>query len=186
MRRAHGLILNTFDELEGPILLFEGPPSSQDLFNWPTTCPLKYRLDQAQQCQTFSNSCTSSMWDVDPNCISWLDQKLNKSVVYVSFGSLATITRDQFLELWAGLVQSKKYFLWAVRPNLIIGNDLDYGSSPIELLEGTKERGLMVGCVPQEEILAHRAIGGFLTQCGWNAVLEGMIHKSGTSDLHQK
>ncbi|ONK54868.1 uncharacterized protein A4U43_UnF10300 [Asparagus officinalis] len=30
------------------------------------------------------------------------------------------------------------------------------------------------GWAPQTAILAHKAVGGFMTQCGWNAVLESV------------
>nr|XP_019707779.2 UDP-glucose:2-hydroxyflavanone C-glucosyltransferase [Elaeis guineensis] len=44
-------------------------------------------------------------------------------------------------------------------------------------LERVKDRGLVVkGWVDQEEILRHRAIGGFLSHCGANSVFEAAFH----------
>ena len=62
------------------------------------------------------------------------------------------------MEIQAGLVRSEKYFMWLVQPDMVTGTDPD-GPTPDELLEGTKERGLVVGWVPQKEILAHQ-VGG--------------------------
>ena len=38
---------------------------------------------------------------------------------------------------------------------------------------------MLVFCVvwtPQVEILAHRATGGFVSHCGWNSILESLLH----------
>ena len=79
------------------------------------------------------------------------------------------------MEIWHGLVDSKKRFLWAIRPDMVAGDDAGGDRVPAELVQGTRERGFMVGWAPQEEVLAHRAVGGFLTHGGWNSTLESVV-----------
>ena len=171
-KNTNGIILNTFEDLEGPILTKIRSQYSKIYPIGPLHAHLKYRLGKENQ--ALSNNSSSSLWEVDQGCISWLDQKPNKSVVYVSFGSIATLTSDQLMEIWAGLVGSNYYFLWVIRPNVIFGDGLD-SPTPDELLEGTKKRGYIVKWAPQDEVLAHRAVGGFLTHSGWNSTLESIV-----------
>ncbi|KMT13924.1 hypothetical protein BVRB_4g077650 [Beta vulgaris subsp. vulgaris] len=171
-KQAHAFILNTFEDLEDPTLSLIRSECSKVYSLGPLHAHLKYKLSQKET--TLCNNSSSNLWEVDQSCISWLDQKPNKSVVYVSFGSLTILTKDQLREFWAGLVHSKKYFLWVIRPNLIIGSELD-NPTPDDLLEGTKKRGCLVKWAPQQEVLAHRAIGGFLTHSGWNSTLESIV-----------
>ncbi|KAK7407193.1 hypothetical protein VNO78_08897 [Psophocarpus tetragonolobus] len=104
-------------------------------------------------------------------CMTWLDSQPLKSVmIYVSFGSVATMTRERLVEIWYGLVSSKKLFLCVVRPD-IAGPAGDPDPEPAELEMETKERGFIVGWAPQEEVLGHKAIGGFLTHSGCNSSL---------------
>lgn len=77
------------------------------------------------------------------------------------------------MEIWHGLVNSKKRFLWAIRPDMVAGKGEE--DLPTELAEGTKERGCMVEWVPQQEVLGHVAVGGFMTHSGWNSTLESMV-----------
>ncbi|KAM4093874.1 hypothetical protein ACB094_06G152100 [Castanea mollissima] len=102
----------------------------------------------------------NSLFEVDKSCMVWLDAQPLKYVIYVSFGSITVMTKDELMEFWYGLVNSKKH-----------GKD----QIPLELFEGTKDRGYMVGWVPQEEVLAHQALGGFLTHNGWKSTLESMV-----------
>jgi hypothetical protein len=71
----------------------------------------------------------------------------------------------ELVELAWRLAHSKQPFLWVLRPGSI------YGAEWIEVLpEGFREnigdRGYIVKWVPQKKVLAHCAIGGFLSHCG--------------------
>ncbi|KAJ4969463.1 hypothetical protein NE237_016164 [Protea cynaroides] len=43
-----------------------------------------------------------------------------------------------------------------------------------EFIEVTKGRGLLVNWCPQDKVLLHSSIRGFLTHCGWNSILESI------------
>ncbi|XP_059666350.1 7-deoxyloganetic acid glucosyl transferase-like [Cornus florida] len=169
--RAQALIKNTFDELEGPILS-QIRAHCPNLFSvGPLHAHLKARL--ATETKSFSTS-SGSFWEEDRSCMTWLDSQKSKSVIYVSFGSITVVTRDQLMEFWYGLVNSEQRFLWVMRPDSVAGKDGE-SQIPMELVEGTKERGYMVEWAPQEEVLAHPAVGGFLTHSGWNSTLESIV-----------
>ncbi|XP_059666351.1 7-deoxyloganetic acid glucosyl transferase-like [Cornus florida] len=169
-RRAQALIKNTFDDLEGPIL-------SQIRTHCPNLFPigpLHAHLKARLAADTNSSSTySSSFWEEDRSCVTWLDSQPSKSVIYVSFGSLTIVTKHQLMEFWYGLVNSGQRFLWVMRPDSIA--EKDEGQIPVELVEGTRERGYMVEWAPQEEVLAHAAVGGFLTHSGWNSTSESIV-----------
>ncbi|XP_019188097.1 PREDICTED: zeatin O-glucosyltransferase-like [Ipomoea nil] len=114
-------------------------------------------------------------------CLSWLDQQPQNSVLFVSFGTMTSISDEEVRALATGLELSKQKFLWVLR-------DADKGNifsgksrRVIELPEGFEERvklkgvGLVVrDWVPQPEILSHRATGGFMSHCGWNSCMESI------------
>ncbi|XAR54389.1 7-deoxyloganetic acid glucosyltransferase [Bertholletia excelsa] len=167
IRRSQGLILNTFEELDGPTLSNLRSLSPNTYAVGPLHRHLKARHAGASQS-------SNSVWKEDRSCMAWLDAQPEESVIYVSIRSVSMMTNDEVMELWHGLVNSGKRFLWVRRPNSIVsgcGED----QVPSVLLEATKERGCMVSWAPQEEVLAHPAIGGFLTHSGWNSTIESIV-----------
>ncbi|XP_020177152.2 UDP-glycosyltransferase 91D2-like [Aegilops tauschii subsp. strangulata] len=113
----------------------------------------------------------------DVAIIQWLNALPAKSVVYVALGSEAPLRAELLRELAHGLELSGTSFLWALR-NPVDG-DGDGESMSILLPDGfverTGRRGLVAArWVPQVSILAHGAVGAFLTHCGWGSVVEGL------------
>ncbi|KAI3442205.1 Glycosyltransferase [Psidium guajava] len=118
-----------------------------------------------------------------PECLTWLDSQPGGSVVFLSFGSLGVFSAEQLKEIAIGLERSSHRFLWVVR-NPATGKghkaipkgdpDLD-ALLPEGFLERTAGRGLVLkGWAPQVAVLNHGAVGGFVTHCGWNSVLEAV------------
>ncbi|XP_044972730.1 anthocyanidin 5,3-O-glucosyltransferase-like [Hordeum vulgare subsp. vulgare] len=117
-------------------------------------------------------------------CLAWLDTQPEASVVFLCFGSMGRFSAEQIKEMAAGLEMSGQRFLWVVRsPAGGNGNGNEHPGEP-ELdvllpdgfLDRTKDRGLVVmSWAPQREVLAHGSVGGFVTHCGWNSVLEAVM-----------
>ncbi|KAH7387543.1 hypothetical protein KP509_16G028600 [Ceratopteris richardii] len=160
LRNASSIIINTVEELEqepiaalrasvpiytvGPLLLLSGRPSRLAVNFWPE----------------------------DDECLQWLDSQTPSSVLFVSFGSMASPSLHQFQELAMGLEASGQRFLWVVRPDSTEVPLQD--ALPVGFLERTKDRGFIISWGPQLLILSHRSIGGFLTHGGWNSITENL------------
>ncbi|KAL3814401.1 hypothetical protein ACJIZ3_015669 [Penstemon smallii] len=165
--RAKSLILNTFDALE-----HDAVSALSSMFQSVHTIgPLQLMLNHIVHDKTRLDTIGSSLWKEDPECLKWLDTKEPKSVVYVNFGSITVVTAQQLTEFAWGLANSGKHFLWVVRPDIVAG---DTAMLPGEFVSETKDRGLLVDWCPQEEVLKHSAVGGFLTHSGWNSTIESI------------
>ncbi|MBA0666117.1 hypothetical protein Goklo_002568 [Gossypium klotzschianum] len=116
---------------------------------------------------------STSLLSQDQSAISRLNKQAPKSVIYVSFGSVANIEKSEFVEIAWGLANSEQPFLWVVRPGSVIGSEW-LEPLPKGFMEEIKERGHIVKWAPQQEVLAHSAVGGFWTHCGWNSTLESI------------
>ncbi|KAI5060671.1 hypothetical protein GOP47_0025091 [Adiantum capillus-veneris] len=108
----------------------------------------------------------------DFNCLKWLDRWDKGSVLYISFGSLTELTGAELEEFALGLEASGVPLLWVMRPDLLEGGGP--GALPEGFEERTKERVMIIAWAPQLHVLAHPAVGAFLTHAGWNSILEGV------------
>ncbi|KAK9080759.1 hypothetical protein SSX86_000517 [Deinandra increscens subsp. villosa] len=164
-KRASAIIFNTFDELERDILdsfASKYPPCYG-------VGPL--HLLEKNIVEKSLASIKSNLWKEESECLKWLDSQPPLSVIYVNFGSIVVMTPEKIIEFCWGLAKSKCSFLWIIRPNLVVG---DSAMLPPEFVTETSDRGMMVGWCPQEEVLNHPSIGGFLTHSGWNSTLESI------------
>ncbi|KAL2502739.1 UDP-glycosyltransferase 86A1 [Forsythia ovata] len=103
---------------------------------------------------------------------TWLDSKPPSSVLYVSFGSLDQTSKQIIQEIAHGLLLSKLSFIWVVRKDIVSSNDTDV--LPVGFEDKIRDQGLVVEWCNQNMVLSHPAIGGFLTHCGWNSILESI------------
>ncbi|XP_030447254.1 UDP-glycosyltransferase 76E2-like [Syzygium oleosum] len=121
----------------------------------------------------FAPTSAASLLQEDTGCIPWLDKQTHNSVIYVSLGSVAHMSQDQLSEMAWGLANSKEPFLWVIRPGSIPGLEW-IESMDEEFKECVKDRGCIVKWAPQKKVLAHEAVGGFWSHCGWNSTLESI------------
>ncbi|XP_024368207.1 UDP-glycosyltransferase 72B1 isoform X2 [Physcomitrium patens] len=111
--------------------------------------------------------------------LQWLDTQPSSSVIYISFGSIATLTANQLVEMALGLEASGQRFVWILRPpsdpSMIAANSEAYSFLPPGFQDRVKGTGIIVThWAPQVQILQHPSTGGFLTHCGWNSILESI------------
>ncbi|XP_057447693.1 7-deoxyloganetin glucosyltransferase-like [Lotus japonicus] len=165
VHRASAIVFNTSNELESDVMdvLTSKFPSLYAIGPFPSF------LNQIPHNQLAPLD--SNLWKEDTKCLQWLESKEPMSVVYVNFGSIVVMTPEQLLEFAWGLANSKKSFLWIIRPDLVIGGSVILSS---EFVNETSDRGLIASWCPQEEVLNHPSIGGFLTHCGWNSTIESI------------
>lgn len=162
IKASAGFIWNTFEELEHEAMT----KFVQDFPNVP--------MFPIGSFHKYFSASSSSLIEQDQSSITWLNTRSPKSVLYVSFGSLAEFSETEFLEIAWGLVNSMQPFLWVVRPRLIRGCSEWLEDLPNGFMAMVNGRGHIVKWAHQQEVLAHFAVGGFWTHNGWNSTLESI------------
>ncbi|KAI8618017.1 hypothetical protein BC830DRAFT_1110899 [Chytriomyces sp. MP71] len=111
--------------------------------------------------------------------LAWLDEQRDRSIAYISFGSIATLSHEQMNAFCEGVEDSGYRFVWALHPSQQHALPSSFRaayciSDRDSLPEWRSKRGLVVGWAPQRDLLFHSSISLFLSHCGWNSTLEAM------------
>ncbi|KAG2659339.1 hypothetical protein PVAP13_1KG347100 [Panicum virgatum] len=169
---ADAVILNTFDELEPAALDAMRAVLPAPVY---TIGPLGLLLERlaadADADAAALAAVRASLWKEDQTCVRWLDDRPARSVVYVNYGCITTMSSEELVEFAWGLAGSGYAFLWIVRPDLVRG---EAAVLPAEFVESTAGRCLLASWCEQEAVLRHEAVGVFLTHSGWNSTTESL------------
>lgn len=202
MREAHGVIANSFEELEPEVFnaltrkfLQEGTPHAQHKNCWPSrpiklVGPLVPRAIVSKSEGYGDVVSGGSLWKEEvEDCRQWLDSQPAASVLFVAFGSIMSISVTQVKELALGLAASGQKILWVIREKAISNKVVEFlpNSGPTEAETVTLEEALphgflelnqhnckVVRWAPQAMVLSHPSVGGFFSHCGWNSTLESL------------
>ncbi|XP_038875300.1 phloretin 4'-O-glucosyltransferase-like [Benincasa hispida] len=166
------ILINTFNELEHDVL------RANNMGNLIPIGPVLPTKDIEQ----LNNKKNLGMFKAAPNSygpsysldeskyFSWLNSKAKSSLVYVSFGSIATVSKAQLEEIGRGLLDYGGEFLWVMR-KMAHGNERDM----LSCLDELEAKGKIVAWCSQLEVLSNPATGCFLTHCGWNSSMESLV-----------
>ena len=154
MALAETIICNTFREVEPEALALL--PNALPI--GPLVAPM--------------SKLTGNFWSEDQTCLTWLEKQAPGSVIYVAFGSSTVFDAIRFQELANGLVLSGRPFLWVVRPNFTKEIKEEWLNQFKQSIGG---KGLVVNWAPQQRVLSHPSVACFMTHCGWNSTMEGVL-----------
>ncbi|KAK6144707.1 hypothetical protein DH2020_021527 [Rehmannia glutinosa] len=116
----------------------------------------------------------NEVYDDSEMIMEWLRGKNEFSSVFVSFGSEYFLKKEEIEEIAIGLELSNVNFIWIIRfPK---GEEMRVEEAlPEGFLERVGERGMILEkWAPQAKILSHSSVGGFVSHCGWNSLLESI------------
>ncbi|XP_010521934.1 PREDICTED: UDP-glycosyltransferase 71C4-like isoform X1 [Tarenaya hassleriana] len=159
---AKGILVNTFTDLE---------PHAIDYFSREENYPPVYVVGPVVNLENRPNP------NIDPvehdMIMRWLDEQHESSVVFFCFGSKGVLDSMQVKEIALGLESCGCRFLWSIRTNPM--KDVKpYDLLPDGFMGRVTGRGVVCGWAPQVEVLSHKAVGGFVSHCGWNSILESL------------
>ncbi|CAN6684088.1 unnamed protein product [Malus baccata var. baccata] len=160
-----------------------------DAYSWYLSHARRYTETKGIVVNTFRELERHALDSLDTNqrdlnqyesVIRWPDDQPSSSVMLLCFGSMGSLSGPQVREIAYGLERAGVRFIWALREPPKSQLDLPSDHANVEdvlpngFLERTRELGMVCGWIPQAQILAHQSIGGFISHCGWNSILESL------------
>ncbi|MCO5590904.1 hypothetical protein L7F22_044879 [Adiantum nelumboides] len=93
-------------------------------------------------------------------CWEWLEGKEEGNVLYINFGTTASVSRKlELQELALEIEAARVPFLCAIRADQLTMEGED--ALPVGFVERTKERGFFMPWAPQTLVLSHQFVGAF-------------------------
>ncbi|XP_057957292.1 crocetin glucosyltransferase, chloroplastic-like [Malania oleifera] len=123
--------------------------------------------DRSFGCELFTSS--------SEQYTEWLNSKPEASVIYVSFGSISVLSKQQMEEIARALLDTQRPFLWVIRASANEELEREEDDNKLSCREELEGAGIVVAWCSQVEVLAHPAVGCFMTHCGWNSTLESLV-----------
>ncbi|XP_028761960.1 UDP-glycosyltransferase 13-like [Neltuma alba] len=168
--KSCGILVNSFEALES--IPLESLNSGKVVKELPPVFP----MGPLMPCEFEKNEREEQM---NSSPLKWLNDRSPGSVVYVSFGSRLSMAREQVREIGNGLLKTEFKFLWVVKDKKVDKEEEDDLQEVVgtDLMRRLKSKGLVVKhWVDQSDILSHNSVGGFVSHCGWNSVVEAAWH----------
>ncbi|XP_062109258.1 phloretin 4'-O-glucosyltransferase-like [Humulus lupulus] len=170
------VLVNTFDELEAEALR---AVSDLNLIGIGPLIPSAFSDENDPSDKSFGGDIFRGSEDNKGTSIfQWLNSKPKTTVVYVSFGSILDLSKQQMEEIAKGLLSFGRTFLWVIREKSEkVENHKDCDDDNDELVscrEELEKLGMIVPWCSQMEVLSNESIGCFVTHCGWNSTLESL------------
>ncbi|GLJ48506.1 hypothetical protein SUGI_1023630 [Cryptomeria japonica] len=163
-RALKWVLFNSFYNLEAPII-------GSLIVQGASVCSIGPCISSPRLNGEVHSEITANFWKEEAECLDWLDKQSQKSVVYVSFGSVAIVNQRQLEEFAPSLEATQKPFLWVLRSVLMNGSS---ALLPPGFMEATKDRAYFVSWCPQMKVFSHPSVACFITHCGWNFVMESI------------
>ncbi|MBA0625994.1 hypothetical protein Godav_003732 [Gossypium davidsonii] len=153
LSRATAIAANSFEDVDNKVVNM-----------------LKLKFNMFLNVGPFNLVSSVSSFTIDDShcCLDWLSKHKPSSVVYISFGSVATPLPHELEALSEALEESDFPFLWSFKGN-------PEKQLPPGFLERTRSRGKIVPWAPQQKILQHPSVGVFVSHGGWNSILDSIV-----------
>ncbi|XP_071905646.1 UDP-glycosyltransferase 71E1-like [Coffea arabica] len=136
-------------------------------------------LDQVRRFKETKGIIVNTFLELESHAIQALSNDKTIPPVYAVGGG--SFDGDQVKEIAYALERSGYRFLWSLRrpsPKENFEFPSKYENLDEVLPEGFLQRTAVVGKViewaPQAAVLSHPAVGGFVSHCGWNSILESV------------
>ncbi|XP_022880903.1 UDP-glycosyltransferase 73B5-like [Olea europaea var. sylvestris] len=169
------LMFNTCDDLEHPFINYLENQMGIPVWGIGPLFSDKYWASIKSNTLIHDLQIRNLTYQKEDQVKQWLDSKSQESVLYVAFGSELSPTNEELNQLASALEEIDYPFIWVIQNRLNLSENEEKSEGFFGLDDKIGERGLIIqGWAPQLLILSHKSIGGFLSHCGWNSIVEAI------------